>query len=440
MLAKSFHARLVRGRLLDTYLFGITQMQILKTPHLRQLFIGAWRLHTPLWLASKNLSPGGALSLNARSARTRRAKSLSVSSLIILLSCFSLVGCWSNKDKSLDTAPVELRSDSAPLSTEVPESELANLSKRLYQSSMYTVARDSLNSLKDRYPLGPYAMLAELKYADSYYFNGEYNEAAIQYESFAKNHPESPESMYAKLQAARSHAHSAKTDGRDRTPWERSLTLYNDLVKTNTGLAQTATLERAAVIEELKAYDREIMAFYEKNKNKAAVVAREAAFKRRWASEPNTTQAAKVRNKYATLDSNRPTIKLLPLALRTPLPKLYSTPNSDSLQASSDSTTEIVGISCSDTPVRYIAIEVTKLPQRASELLGRDRLLRPDGGSIVLPNLLFSSDTSTWSCHDQTSASLDTEGRLSLPADGELLLSAIENPPRLLLSSKGASR
>ena len=408
-------------------------MLILKTLHLQKLFSARLGRTTHICCPFENLISYSFLRVPKR---YNSKKFIPTTSLLIAASFSTLAGCWSNKDKSLEPEPVELRSDSAALSTEVPESELANLSKRLYQSSMYTVARDSLNSLKDRYPLGPYAMLAELKYADSFFYNGEYREAATQYEAFTKNHPESPESLYAKLQAARSHASSAKTDGRDRSPWERSLALYNDLVKSDSSLAKTAALERASVIVELQAYDRDIMAFYKKTQNQAAVVAREAAFKKRWESEYSIQATLDDRNLYATLGSNRPSIELAPSLRSTPIQKLVMPPIHDSSSPTSNSDAEILSISCSDTPVPYIIIELATLPEKAKALLGTDKLMRPQNGRVALANFSFSSGVTTWNCHAQTFALLDPEGQLSVPSQKDLLLSAIENPPRLVLSTQ----
>lgn len=149
---------------------------------------------------------------------------------------------------------------------------------------MYTVARDSLASLKDRYPLGGYATFAELKHADSYFFNREYNEAARAYETFLKNYPGNSATPYVKLQAARAHVASARDAGRDRQPWERALAMYDELVAELPGTSyyRIAVEERVDVINELTAYDREIIEFYRNQGNRAAVAAREKRFAERW--------------------------------------------------------------------------------------------------------------------------------------------------------------
>jgi outer membrane assembly lipoprotein YfiO len=201
-----------------------------------------------------------------------------------------LTGCWgSSSDPEPEPEAKEIKADKDSSSSDTPEAELIKLSKELYQVGMYSVARDSLASLKDRYPLGAYANFAELKHADSFFFNREYNEAAKAYENIIKNFPGSPDLPYVKLQAARSHIASARDAGRDRQPWERGLAIYDELVNQYPGSAYSdiARSERANVIDELTAYDREIIEFYRNQGNQAAVDAREKQFSARWGERLN---------------------------------------------------------------------------------------------------------------------------------------------------------
>jgi len=207
-------------------------------------------------------------------------------SLFLCALCLLPSGCSSSSDPEPEPEAKELKTSKDSQETDAPEAELVQTSKKLYQIGMYTVARDSFASLKDRYPLGAYANFAEVKYADSFFFNREYNEAAKAYESIIKNYPASPDLPYIKLQAARSHVASARDAGRDRQPWERGLTIYSEIIAAypGTDYSNLAKAERAKVIEELSAYDREIIEFYRREGNQAAVDAREARFKERWGS------------------------------------------------------------------------------------------------------------------------------------------------------------
>ena len=204
----------------------------------------------------------------------------------LLLATANLAGCWSSSDPEPEPEgeAKEIKQKDAADSSEAPEGELVALSKRLYEARMYSVARDSLQSLKDRYPLGAYATFAEIKVADSYYFNGEYNEAAKFYEGFMKNYPGSPDLPYVELQAARSHVRSARGTGRDRQPLERGLTIFDGIVEhyPGTPYAIAAQRERVPIIEQLAEYDRLIINFYKKRENTAAVEAREKQFQERW--------------------------------------------------------------------------------------------------------------------------------------------------------------
>ena len=158
---------------------------------------------------------------------------------------------------------------------------------------MYSIARNSFESIKDRFALGAYGNFAELKVADTYYFNNEYNEAAKFYEGYLKSYPSSPDSPYVELQAARAHVHSANGTGRDRKPLERALAIYDEMVKkyTGTAYAVAAEHERGPLVEQLAAYDQLIINFYKQRENEAAVADRENLYRERWAHRLNVAKS-----------------------------------------------------------------------------------------------------------------------------------------------------
>jgi outer membrane assembly lipoprotein YfiO len=166
-----------------------------------------------------------------------------------------------------------------------PEGDILAEAKQLYEAGMYSLARDKFQSIKDRFPLGAYGQFSELKVADCYYFNSEFNEAAKFYEGYLKSYPGSPDSPYIELQAARAHVHSAGGGtGRDRQPLERALAIYDGIVEKYTGSEYSfaAERERAPLVDQLAAYDRLIIDFYKQRGNTAAVEAREQLFSERW--------------------------------------------------------------------------------------------------------------------------------------------------------------
>lgn len=169
--------------------------------------------------------------------------------------------------------------------SEGPEGDILAEAKQLYEAGMYSLARDKFQSIKDRFPLGAYGQFSEVKIADCYYFNSEFNEAAKFYEGYMKSYPGSPDSPYIELQAARAHVHSAGGGtGRDRQPLERALLIFDGIVEKYPGSAYSyaAERERSPVVEQLAAYDQLIIDFYKQRGNTAAVEAREKLFAERW--------------------------------------------------------------------------------------------------------------------------------------------------------------
>lgn len=221
------------------------------------------------------------LTSHLRQVRVIARRTLLTGSVVITL--LSGCGFWSSPDPE-DGEAKEIKPKDAAETTDAPEAELVAEGKRLFEARMYSVARESFQSLKERYPFGAYATFADIKVADTYFYNGEYNEAAKFYEGFIKNYPASPDLPYVELQAARSHINSSKGAGRDRQPLERALTILDSIVTKypDTSYAHTARRERAPVVEQLAAYDRLIIAFYEQRENAAAVAVRERQFKERW--------------------------------------------------------------------------------------------------------------------------------------------------------------
>jgi outer membrane assembly lipoprotein YfiO len=369
-------------------------------------------------------------------------------------------GCSSSSDPSPEPEAKELRADSDPLATEVPEAELTHLSKRLYQVGMYTVARDSLASLKDRYPLGAHASFAELKHADSYFFNHENNLAAKMYEDFLKNHPGSAEAPYAKLQAARSHVASARTSGRDRIPWERALTMYDEIVTTyaGTSYADVARQERRAVIKELSAYDREIIEFYRRSGNTAAVEERERRFTERWGTRLSEVESSASTESTAQFKSLR---DLPPVSFQAsqPASALIGEPSSTAqVLASSDSSTSVASlatsgeqslppsnqiaegrivvqsVNCSAGDPPFATIELQRVPEQVAEYEAVPGLLEPQDGKVILRGLNLGAREKVFNCFGSADLEISDQGDLELTTQTPLSITVLQNPARILLA------
>jgi outer membrane protein assembly factor BamD len=355
-----------------------------------------------------------------------------------------LSGCWgsSSDETRPDLEPKELTTEKEPLDTEVPEIELVRLSKKLYQARMYSLARDSFNSLKDRYPLGAYTTFAEVKVADSYFYNGQFNEAAKSYEAFLKNYPGHIDTPYMKLQGARSHIASARGGGRDRQPLERGLALYDELILEypNTAYSTFGQNERQPVIEQLAAYDRDIIEFYRKVGNDAAVREREQKYQQRWAGRlPTETPSPS----EPTPEVPEATLQNLAEVAPPPVP----TPATEFPEGNTDETLEsklsplvegrivVRRVHCETSGVPFGTIELTSLPESIRHTLTAPETLQPYEGHIVVQNLGLTSRQLTFDCFTSQDITITPEGDLEILSEKPLALTVMEEPARILLSS-----
>jgi len=393
--------------------------------------------------------------LGSRHARyvTRSA----IRGLAIISALTAFTGCWGGSGDAVEPEPEakELKSSSDALSTEVPEADLVRLAKKLYQVGMYSVSRDSFSSLKDRYPLGAYSVFAELKVADTFFYSHEYNEAAKSYESFLKNYPGSSESAYVKLQAARSHVASAKGGGgRDRQPLERGLTFYDELVGDYPGTAYSALAqqERASVIDELAAYDREIIEFYERRGNALAVQDRQRKFKDRWSNRlPSEGTDKEATEKEVTekpspggSSSGEPLIALAPVSPPPPISQAQVSSSTNQATASdkdqypaaflAEGRIVVQSVTCHGEDPRFGVIELSKIPESLEGTDVSARVLIPTEGKILLEDLNLASRQESFNCFGVNDLSISPSGSLSIVSDRALSVTILQEPPRILLS------
>lgn len=355
-----------------------------------------------------------------------------------------LSGCWGSSEPEPEQEAKELRTDKDPLATEVPEAELVLLSKRLYQVGMYSVARDSLSSLKDRYPMGAYAAFAELKHADSFFFNHEYDQAAKLYEDYLKNYPAGSEVPYAKLQAARSHVASARTEGRDRQPWERALVMYDGIITSypQTAYAEVAQQERGGVILELSAYDRDIVNFYRKTGNSAAVEDRERRFKERWGARLTEVEGASS-SRTAPVFKNLQQLTPVVFVPRTQEVASVSAPDATKDGAVSDQSEPkpliegrivVQEVHCSKSDTPFATIELSRIPE---PLLGYETSplsVAPEDGVVVIKGTGLTARQSSFDCFGTKDLEITQEGDVQLASEHPLSVSVLSEPPRLLLT------
>jgi outer membrane protein assembly factor BamD len=101
----------------------------------------------------------------------------------------------------------------------------------LYRKKNYYDAKPAFTELRDKFPLSPYAVIAELRLADIHYFKEEYVEAIHFYEEFKRLHPSNPDVPYAIYQLGMCHFKQLETFDRDQTPAEKASTFFEYLIK-----------------------------------------------------------------------------------------------------------------------------------------------------------------------------------------------------------------
>jgi outer membrane protein assembly factor BamD len=85
------------------------------------------------------------------------------------------------------------------------------------EKGRYEAATEAFQNIKDRYPYSKYAIMAELKMADTLYLRSEFNEAYEAYDEFEKLHPKHAEIPYVIYQKAMCHYRQITTIDRDQS-------------------------------------------------------------------------------------------------------------------------------------------------------------------------------------------------------------------------------
>jgi outer membrane assembly lipoprotein YfiO len=349
--------------------------------------------------------------------------------LLVLSGCFSS----SSDDASPDGEAKELKGKDAAKSADTPETELLVTSKKLYQSSMYTVSRDSLQSLQERYPMGAYGTFAAIKLADSYFFNREYIQASKLYEEFIKSYPGSPDLPYVKLQAARSNAFSARGTGRDRSPLEKALVFYDELADRYpaTEYGKVAEAERRTVVQQLADYDRLIIDFYVKRENADAAAARQKLFDERWGSRLKAVDAPVTSSEKALEE-----LKIQPLAA-SPVAELAAAPEEPQappLPASEAETYAAVQrVECFKEDPPYVVIEVAELPVALRGSVAAEQI-KPRGGAATISQFRVKAEQPIYDCFAKGDLRFTADGDIVLKTKSEVLVTAVDNPARIILT------
>ena len=100
----------------------------------------------------------------------------------------------------------------------------------LFDSRDHSGAIDTFQEIIDNYPYSDYAVLAELKIADSYFEQDKYEESLSYYRDFAELHPQHPQVPYTLLRSSQCHYRRSRPANRDQTATRDALVFLDRLL------------------------------------------------------------------------------------------------------------------------------------------------------------------------------------------------------------------
>lgn len=115
--------------------------------------------------------------------------------------------------------------------TDIIPADLYEKGLALYKKRRYGKALEVFNEVKGSFPgVDPYYTWAELKVADCYYFDKEYEQAIAHYEEFKKFHPFHGDIPYVIFQIGLAHFKQIRSVDRDQTATRKALSNFEFLI------------------------------------------------------------------------------------------------------------------------------------------------------------------------------------------------------------------
>jgi outer membrane protein assembly factor BamD len=198
-----------------------------------------------------------------------------LTSMVIGWVLFSFIGCGlfkSETAKELERTPESLLSEGL----------------EAYQRKRYERAIESFQKLKDRFPYNQYAIVAELKLADSYFLNGDYELAATAYKEFEKLHPANEIIPYVVFQLAMCYFKQMPSIDRDQSYANRSAQEFERMIKTfpKSEYVSQAQANLITARKNLASHEFYIGEFYFKGQNYEAALGRFESILRQFPDTP----------------------------------------------------------------------------------------------------------------------------------------------------------
>ncbi|MDA3917071.1 MAG: outer membrane protein assembly factor BamD [Deltaproteobacteria bacterium] len=154
--------------------------------------------------------------------------------------------------------------------------ELVSDGSSAFAAGDYKDAVKAYTDLKDWYPFSKYAILAELKIADSHFHLEEYDEAILGYEEFEKMHPKNDAIPYVIYQTGLCWFKQLDTVDRDSSPARNSLTQFNRLINQfpENEYAKKAEKNIKECVANISGHELYVANFYMKTKKYKAALKR----------------------------------------------------------------------------------------------------------------------------------------------------------------------
>jgi outer membrane protein assembly factor BamD len=179
--------------------------------------------------------------------------------IFCLISLVIFPGCSWFQEKDVKSAP-----------------ELAADGMEEYREGNYRRAIENFEKLRDWYPFDRYAILAELKIADSHYQLKQYDEAVVAYQEFESLHPLNEAIPYVIYQIGLCYYEQITTIDRDQSAARNALMVFERLQKQfpDHQYSKRAGEHIHTCLKSLAGHELYVGKFYFKKKNYKAAMNR----------------------------------------------------------------------------------------------------------------------------------------------------------------------
>jgi outer membrane protein assembly factor BamD len=157
-----------------------------------------------------------------------------------------------------------------------PPEELAKEGMEALKKKRYLTAEDTFTKIKDRYPYSEQALMAQIKLADSLYYNEKFDEAQSAYQEFEKLHPTNKAIPYVIYQQALCYYRQRPTVDRDQSFTHKALAEFRRLQKKfpQSGYAAKAEKYKLRCLEDLAEHEFYVGMFYFRSRHYASALDR----------------------------------------------------------------------------------------------------------------------------------------------------------------------